>query len=57
MDAVPPDLLSGGGYRAALFHAGVMRALQVSGNLTDLGAHQENIAIAAVSGGSITALL
>lgn len=49
--------LSGGGYRAALFHAGVMRALCTANILTREGFLDRNVVITAVSGGSITAML
>jgi predicted acylesterase/phospholipase RssA len=41
--------LSGGGFRASLFHLGVIRRLAAEGRLADIGR------IASVSGGSITA--
>jgi hypothetical protein len=46
--------LSGGGYRAALFHAGVMRALHAAG---ELDTKRYRVAVNAVSGGVVPAML
>jgi hypothetical protein len=49
--------LSGGGYRAALYHAGVLRALYDSGFLTADDSSRVQVIVNAVSGGSIPAVL
>jgi hypothetical protein len=47
--------LSGGGFRAALFHLGVLRAFQAAGRF-DLGS-ERNVIVNAVSGGALPAIL